>query len=244
MKRTILLGLAVVVLLATGCTNTNNGNTGNSKAEPKLENGIDTLSWIMGENFGLSIAEGLPFTLNEEVLLQAIQHTIHGKPQPISDTVYEEGIALIMQATIAMRQKQMGDIKAQTDSAQEAYFAKLEKENPNVKKHPSGFYYEVLQEGHGTKAKLAQRIRFDYRSYLMLTGEAFDQTYGKRESIVHVVGNPMFPGFIEGFQLMNAGSKFRFYFPYQMLAGEKTSGSIQAFTPMIYEIELHELFKD
>ena len=225
-------------MMATGCKNTS------TPKEPKLEDVRDTLSWVMGENIGLSIADGLPFELNREVFMQAIEHTIDGKPQPIDDSIYDEAIHIIMQATIALKQQKMGDIRTQTDSAQQAYFARLEKENPNVKKHKAGFYYEVLKPGNGPNAKLAQRIRFDYRSYLMFTGEAYDQTYGHRDPIIHVVGSPMFPGLVEGFQLMNAGSKFRFYFPYQMLSGEKTSGTVQAFTPMIYEIELHELYKD
>lgn len=238
MKKVLIAFIVVAAMLATGCK-----KTGSNGSEPVLENGADTLSWVMGENIGRSVVDGLPFPLDKEVFVQAILHTIDGKPQPINDTVYEEIIGVIMQSTIMMKQKQADDIKSQADSQQETYFAQLEANNPNVKKHPSGFYYEVLTPGSGPNAKYAQRIRFDYRSFL-LSGEAFDQTYGKREPIVHVVGQPMFPGLIEGFQLMNAGSKYRFYFPYQALAGSRTSGSVQAYTPMIYEIELHEIYNN
>lgn len=239
MKKVLFVSIAVVAIMATGCKQSNKGNT----AKPELQTIEDTLSWAMGENIGLSIVDGLPFALDKEMFLRAIEHTIDGKPQPFSDTVYYDLINIIMQQTIAMKQQQMGDIKAQADTMQADFFARLERENPNVKKHPSGFYYEVIKPGSGPTAKMSQRIMFDYRSYL-LNGEPFDQTYGKREPIVHVVGSPMFPGFIEGFQLMNAGSKFRFYFPYQSLAGSNTSGSVQAYTPMIYEVELHEIYKD
>lgn len=239
MTKKALLILGMAAMLATACK-----NPADSGKAPELQNGIDTLSWVMGENIGLSIADGMPFPLNKEIFLQAIDYTIDGKQQPISDTLYDQLIGFIMQSTIAMKQKQAGDMRAKTDSLQQLYFAKLEKENPNVKKHPSGFYYEVMRQGHGPNAKMAQRIRFDYRSYLLFTGEPYDQTYGNREPIIHVVGSPMMPGLIDAFLLMNAGSQYRFYFPYQLMTGEKNSSSIQAFTPMIYEIELHELFKD
>ena len=78
----------------------------------------------------------------------------------------------------------------------------------------------------------------------MLTGEPYDQTYGKRDPIVHVVGEPMFPGLIEAFQLMNAGSIYRFYFPYQVAFGAQGSGNIPGYTPLIYEVEVHELYPD
>lgn len=235
-----LMFLLAATLLLAACNNNDKGTT----KEPVLENGVDTLSWVMGENIGLSVVDGLPFELDKDVFIRAIAHTLDGKQQPISDSAYAEIINIIMQSTIAMKQKQASDMRTQVDSAQQVYFARLVQENPNVKKHQSGFYYEVLKTGHGPKAQMAQRIRFDYRSFLMFTGEAYDQTYGRRESIIHVVGEPMFPGLIEGFQLMNAGSKYRFYFPYQLVSGERTSGTLQAYTPMIYEIELHELYKD
>ncbi len=234
MKKSFLI-LAAAAMMMIGCSDVKQAQA------PKLNNEIDTLTWVLGENVGRSMVGTMPFEVNEELLLQAISHTMNGGEQPINDTVYNELLQLI---ALRIQKHNYDDVKAKADVDQEAWFAKLEKENPNVVKHPSGFYYEVIREGKGPKAKLAQRIRFDYRSYLLLTGELYDQTYERREPIIHVVGNPMFPGLIEAFQMMNAGSIYRFYFPYQMLAGDKSSGSVKAFTPMIYEIELHELYKD
>ena len=111
--------------------------------------------------------------------------------------------------------------------------------NPNIKKHETGFYYEVLKEGKGRKAKYGDNVSFDYRSFLMLTGEPYDQTYDVREPIAHVIGKPMFQGLIDGMQLMNEGSIYRFYFPYQLAFGEKGADGIPGFTPFIYEVELH-----
>ena len=44
--------------------------------------------------------------------------------------------------------------------------------------------------------------------------------------------------------LMNAGSVYRFYFPYQLAFGEKGTGGIPPYAPMIYEIELHDAYND
>ena len=136
--------------------------------------------------------------------------------------------------------KQRADVKDQQDE----FFAKLEAENPNVKKHKSGFYYECLQAGKGPNAEFARRISFDYKGILMFTGEVFDQTYGQRPPIVTVLGNPMFPGLQDALQMMNAGSKYRFYFPYQLAFGERGTTSVPPYSPLIYEVELHEILKD
>lgn len=229
-KRLIFVATAALGLVA--CNND----------APRLESLNDTLTWAMGENVGRSILTGDAVEIDQELFLKAVKHTLDGKEQPISDTAYVQAIQYIM----AMSQMKQMDAASKTaaniDSLQQQYFAELERTNPNVKRHPSGFYYEVLREGKGPKAQYAQRIRFDYRSYLMFSGEAYDQTYGKREPIIHVVGKPMFQGLVDGFQLMNAGSLYRFYFPYQLAFGPNGSGSIPGYTPLIYEIELHETY--
>lgn len=234
MKRTLTI-LAIGAMVLTGC----NGTT------PKLDDRTDTLSWALGRNTALSLISGNEAVeIDNEVFMQALRHTIDGKEQPINDQEYNEAMQYIIATTRMHQLKAANEKQNSVDKAQNEYFEKLEKENPNVKRHPSGFYYEVIRKGHGPTATYAQRIRFDYRSFIMLTGEPFDQTYGKRDPIVHVVGKPMFRGLIDAFQLMNAGSIYRFYFPYQLAFGEHGSGDIPGYTPFIYEIELHDTYKD
>ena len=234
MKR-ITIPLMAAALMLSACNN----------KTPKLNDLNDTLSWALGENFALTLKQSQVTDINEDLVIQALRHTLADNPKLIDDTTYFLAIQYIInQQQQANRQQQQTADPKKVTTDQEAYLANLEANNPKVKKHPAGFYYEVLREGKGPKANYAQRIRFDYRSYLMLTGEPYDQTYGKREPIIHVIGNPMFPGLIEGLQLMNAGSIYRFYFPYQLAFGEHGSGDIPGYTPFIYEVELHELYND
>ncbi len=217
---------------------------GNKNAAPQLNDRTDTLSWAMGENLAYALSEMNGVNLDMDLVKQAMQHTLDGKEQPLSDSAFREAMNYLM----LLRQKEAFEHAEQTEamvnSRQEAYMAQLQKERPNVKKHPAGFYYEVLKEGKGPKALLGQRVSFDYRSFLLFSGEPYDQTYGKRDPILHVVGKPMFLGLVEGLQLMNTGSIYRFYFPYQVAFGPQGSGEIPGYTPFIYEVELHEVYKD
>ena len=229
MKKVILILSAAVLLTSCG-----------SKA-PKLADRTDTLSWAMGENLALNLQSNNFMKFNNDVVLEAIRHTLDGGQQPISDEEMQAAMQFIAQNAALAQMQEANTQREQMKRAQDEYFAKLEAENPNVKKHPSGFFYEVLKEGKGRHANYGDVVRFDYRSYLLLTGEVYDQTYGQREPITHVIGNPMFQGLVEGMQLMNAGSTYRFYFPYQLAFGEKGSGDIPGYTPFIYEIELHSI---
>ncbi len=213
----------------------------NQNKAQQLDNAMDSISWVLGRNTAESLANG-PFNeINQEVFIAAVRTTLNGGVQPISDSIYRETLELLMRTAQSAAMQQADMHSQQVDKMQEEYFAKLVAENPNVKKHPTGFYYEVLKPGTGANAKYSSMIIFDYRSYTMLDGKPYDQTYGKRDPITHVVGKPMFPGLIEAFQLMNKGSIYRFYFPYQLAFGAQGSGSIPGYTPMIYEIELHNI---
>ena len=103
-----------------------------------------------------------------------------------------------------------------------------------------GFYYEVLKEGTGRKAEPGLIIDFDYKG-TFTNGQIFDQTYGNRSSIVHLVDESLMPGLREGFCMMKAGSTYRFYFPCEMAFGAKGTDDIPPFTTVIYEVELHDV---
>lgn len=230
----LVIGIAAIALMAS-CTPKGDA--------PQLHTRQDTLSWAMGENIGLSLKEMQgQLNFNYDLVQQAIRHTLANGSQPIDDSTLRDAMTTILQAQQMEFMRRDNENEAKVDKLQNDYFAKLVKERPNVKRHESGFYYEIVKDGKGRKAKVGDRISFDYRSFLMFTGEPYDQTYGKRESIKHVVGRPMFPGLIEGLQLMNTGSIYRFYFPYQLAFGPQGSDPIPGYTPFIYEVELNQIF--
>ncbi len=235
MKHTII-AIPMALLLAS-CSG------GSSKA-PELMNQTDTLSWAYGQNIADALQKGWLQNLDADLVLKSAIHSLKGGEQPLTAEETKQALDYIVTMYNTQVMREANQQEASVDARQKEYFDKLLSENSKVKQHPSGFCYEVIRPGKGPNAKLAQRIRFDYRSYFLFTSEAYDQTYGKREPIVHVVGQPMFPGLIDAFQLMNAGSIYRFYFPYQLAFGPNGAGSIPGFTPLIYEIELHDLYEN
>ena len=120
------------------------------------------------------------------------------------------------------------------------YFAQLQKDNPNVIKSDKGFYYEVLKEGNGRKGEPGLVVVFDYKG-MFPNGQIFDQTYGNRDEITHVISESIFEGLREGFCLMKAGSKYRFYFPSEMAFGSNGTENIPPYSVVIYEVDLHEV---
>lgn len=226
--------LAVVVALLAICS------CGTNNEKKVLSSERDTLSWAMGMSLAKTVQTGF-YDFDREVVLQAFESCMKDGKQPLDEAQFRQACEMI---ALLAENAQLSNAQRQTQAAsvsQDEYFAKLVKDNPNLKKSDRGFYYEVLSAGSGPKAKAGLRIKFDFRSINMLTGDTITQTYGNREPIVHVVSNSMFEGLYYGLHLMPAGSKYRFYFPYELV---KNVPDFPSYTPIIYEVELHEIYKD
>ncbi len=232
MKKTTLLFGLIALLCTTACRHDT----------ARLETKTDSISWVLGANYGINLIESGTL-INKEVLLQALESTLNEEQAPMTMEQYQALLAEF-NATLAMQQHQkMKQGQADNEQQEKAYFEQLLKENPKVKQAEEGFYYEVIATGQGVAAKRGDVIVFDYRAFFAKDNQIYDQTYGNRKPISHVLGNPMFQGLQEAFTYMNAGSKYRFYFPSHKAFGAQgdVQNGIPPFSTMIYEIELHEI---
>lgn len=88
----------------------------------------------------------------------------------------------------------------------------------DIRRTPSGLYYQILQTGQGDALQWADRIRVHYRGYF-LDGKEFDSSYRRDKPMDFYIGN-MIPGWNEGLQLLQVGSKARFFIPSRLGYGE------------------------
>lgn len=201
---------------------------------------IDTISWAMGAWLAQTLESGF-YEFDSKVVSLAFRHTLDGGANKLDEVSYVAACQQLAQLAQDNMQKIAETASEKADVSEEEYFKDLVAKNPNIKKSEDGYYYEVLREGKGPKAQLGLRVKFDFRSSEMLTGKEMEKTYGVREPLVKVLAQPMFPGLLSGMQMMNAGSKYRFYFPHKLVAGTR---GVSDFTPVIYEVELHEIYLD
>ena len=96
--------------------------------------------------------------------------------------------------------------------------------------------YTVLKEGVGQKPKATDQVRVHYHGTL-LNGTVFDSSVQRGESIVFPL-NQVIAGWTEGVQLMNVGSKYRFFIPADLAYGDQMVGNIPAGSTLIFEVEL------
>lgn len=104
----------------------------------------------------------------------------------------------------------------------------------------SGLQYEVITAADGAKPAATDRVSVHYKGTL-LDGTEFDSSYSRGEPAEFAL-NGVIPGWTEGLQLMNVGSKYRFVIPSQLAYGDRgAGGAIGPGETLIFEVELLEI---
>jgi FKBP-type peptidyl-prolyl cis-trans isomerase FklB len=101
----------------------------------------------------------------------------------------------------------------------------------------SGLQYEVIKAGEGAKPSLNDQVTTHYHGTL-IDGTVFDSSVERGQPASFPV-NGVIKGWTEALQLMNVGSKWRLFVPYDLAYGERGAGpQIGPFTTLIFEVEL------
>jgi FKBP-type peptidyl-prolyl cis-trans isomerase len=219
--RTAVILLSLISLLTIGCkkekTVTVDFNSQNSK-----------FSYAVGNDIGQSIkdAKGM---LELPVLMKGIEDALSGAKSVLTP---EEAMQ-VKQAVFTELQASI----SKDNTAKEAAFLQENGKKPGVVTTASGLQYEVVQEGKGPKATKDNTVTVHYAGTL-LDGREFDSSYKRGEPAQFPVGG-VIQGWVEGLQLMNAGSKYKFYIPAALAYGERGAGNtIPPHSTLIFDVEL------
>jgi FKBP-type peptidyl-prolyl cis-trans isomerase len=167
---------------------------------------------------------------NTNLITKAISDAMNNKPVLMTPDQCNEAIIKLM--------NQRSEAEAQPNIIAGRNFLAKNKTNPNVKTTPSGLQYEVIRQGTGPRPTASDSVEVHYKGTL-INGTEFDNSYKRGQSITFLL-QQVITGWIEGLQLMPAGSMYKFYIPYEL--GYKLQGSPDGSIPpgstLIFEVEL------
>ena len=208
---------------------------------------LDTDAAKQSYSLGVSVGSYLDSTLVEynnmglsldsALILRGVQDSIAKKT-----ALSEEEVQTMMAALEEQfREKQTAIAEAEAAQAVAAGKTYLEE---NAKKEgvtvtESGLQYEVLQAADGAKPAATDTVKVHYVGTLT-DGTKFDSSLDRGEPAQFPL-NRVIPGWTEGVQLMNVGSKFKFTIPAELAYGERDMGVIKPNSVLVFEVELLEI---
>jgi FKBP-type peptidyl-prolyl cis-trans isomerase FklB len=212
----------VTIIIATITINLN-------MSAQKLNNEIDSVSYSLGVNIRENIKTQFP-DIDIKNFEAAIKDVLDDSKEP---TVSGADAQKKIQEYFSKQQAKASE--SVVEEGRKFLAANSKKENVITLK--SGLQYEVIKSGEGAKPSLNDQVTTHYHGTL-IDGTVFDSSVERGQPASFPV-NGVIKGWTEALQLMNVGSKWRLFVPYDLAYGERGAGpQIGPFTTLIFEVEL------
>lgn len=208
---------------------------------PKINTFNDSASYAIGKDIATNWQQQ-KLGINLEIVALSLQDMAKGKNNWSRQTM--NPILQRFQREFEQRQqKKQQEMMASLGKNKEegAKFLKENGNNKSVYTTKSGLQYRKLKEGNGKRPTINNTVKVHYTGKL-LDGTVFDSSVERGEPMDFPVG-AVIPGWTEGLQLMDEGSKYILYIPYNLAYGENPAGEIPPGSTLIFEVELLEIVK-
>jgi FKBP-type peptidyl-prolyl cis-trans isomerase len=205
------------------------------KSNPKVtvtKSLSDSANYAIGERMALFYKQSGVKMLNTDLIIRGINDVYISKPLYNNEVVN----AVMNKYMMTIEEDK---VKPAIDAGKA--FLDSNRLRQGVITTPSGLQYEVIKQGTGIKPSAVDSVTCHYKGTL-LNGTVFDNSYDRGQPITFTL-NRVIPGWTEGLQLMNVGSIYKLYVPYNLAYGLFENGPIPGGSLLIFEVELLDVKK-
>lgn len=222
----------VLPLLAAGALALSISSCNNCKQSASLKTDVDSVSYAIGVNTGLSYKQNLENfpggTANVNDMIAGFANALKG-----DTTMTQEAAIAIIQNYFQQAEKKEAD-KAKAEGTA---FLEENKKKEGVVTTESGLQYKVDSLGTGAIPTANDVVKVHYTGKL-LDGTVFDSSVERGEPATFGV-TQVIKGWTEALQLMPVGSKYTLYIPSDLAYGDRAAGpKIKPNSTLIFEVEL------
>lgn len=211
-----------------------------ARAGTELKTPEQQYSYSFGRQLGQDIKR-IPGGIDTDALLLGIKDQLQDHKPRI--TAEQEGLARAdFQKKVQKEKERLRDLLSERNMKEGRAFLATNKKKKGVTATASGLQYEVLKKGSGPRPGKDSTVEVHYRGTL-LNGTEFDSSYKRGQTVTFPLSK-VIPGWVEGLQLMPAGSKYRFYIPSSLAYGKTGAPpKIEPGSTLTFEVELIKVVK-
>ena len=203
-----------------------------------FETALDSVSYAVGLSMSSQLKNGFE-DVNKEILIQAIRNGLDSTNLLLDSKDIQKTIQTYFQKK-QEENKKKELAKFEVYKEEGLAFLEANKTKEGVKTTKSWLQYSVLKEGKGKKAKTTDRVEVHYHG-TTVDGTVFDSSVDRGTPSEFGV-TQVIKGWTEGLQLMNVGSKYKFFIPQELAYGENPRpGIIKPYMALIFEVEFLDI---
>ncbi|MBT3667107.1 MAG: FKBP-type peptidyl-prolyl cis-trans isomerase [Opitutae bacterium] len=232
----LLIGFFLTTLTALGQPGE---STGASNSDNKV---YEAIGMMFADGSGLG---KMQFTEEQiDLILAGMKKGIKLGKMPAEYQALQPNVQSIMMKKMQLaRQAEQAEMSktAEGNKVKGQEFLTLLSTQDNVKKDPSGFYYEILKKGKGPSPTMKNTVRLHYHGTL-IDGTVFDSSVDRGQPTSFPM-NGVIKGFSGGLTKTQVGGKIRIYIPSELGYGDnpRPGGKIKPGDTLIFECELLEI---
>ncbi len=233
MKNPIIISVLAAVLAITSSFSFADEHEGDTlKAD---------MGYFFGYSFGNMLKQGGNVDVDMERLMEGLKDSLDGSNPNLTEAQQQAIIAEIQANQQRMQQEAQvaQDAMATENSAAGTAYLADNAGKDGVMTTDSGLQYLVLEAADGDKPGATSRVRVHYEGRL-IDGTVFDSSYQRGQPAEFGL-NQVIPGWTEGLQLMNVGSKVRLFIPSDLAYGPGGTRGIPPNSVLVFDVELLEI---
>ena len=205
------------------------------------------ISYKIGSDVGKYLKDS-ELAFDQESFIKGLEDGLAGRDLRLSAEELTKIRTIIQQkqqqVQQAKREQMMAEMEAQkVENAEKgaAFMAEKAKQS-GVMKTDSGLMYEVVEQGSGAKPESETSTVVVHYTGTLIDGSKFDSSVDRGQPATFAL-NQVIKGWTEGLQLMNVGSKYRFYIPPELAYGSdaRPGSPIGPNSTLIFDVELIEI---
>jgi len=203
-----------------------------------LETRMDTISYIIGLDYGIGIREE-NIEASERAVYKGLVDGLNDRsilPDSVKDALIDT-----FNEELKVKLEAEGKRFLEQNKKEGQEFLDKNRKKEDVMELPSGLQYKILKEGKGQRPSENDSVSLHYRA-MFIDRTVFDMSYDRGPAGIRL--NSVIKGLSEGVQMMREGAIYELYIPPELAYGEKTFAStIPAGSTLIYTVELIEVIK-